>query len=87
MAQHADKFKGDTIMKQMAKFLGQTEWEYEVGMVRTDGGQIGQGVSGLSPEVAAKFQKAWDRIVAPVTGCRNYAELYEAGSLLKGRNK
>jgi len=87
MAQHFEKFKGDMVKKQMALYLGKEEWKSEVGMIRIDGGQIGQGASGLSPEVAAKFQKVWERICTPVTGCKNYDELYKTASLLRDRNK
>jgi hypothetical protein len=81
MAAHKDKFKGEETF--VAKPFAELAWKPQMGMVRPDGGKIGQGRQGLHPGIVQLLEGRWKEIVQPVTGYASYAEMYQANSALQ----
>ncbi len=87
MAQHKEKFKGYVVMEALCKASGLDRWQIHCGMVRPDGGQIGQGLKNLDPDVRLLLDQMWlDKIEAKL-GFKNYFQLRAAASILDDRRE
>jgi len=78
MAQHREKFRSE---KMMQFWTDEAKVDYKPvsggGMVRLDGGQVGQGRVMLDEAVRRYIDKRWKEIVEKEHGIKNYQELYK----------
>lgn len=82
MRKHKEKFIGTEIIQLFSEMVRMDYREPKFGMVRPDGGQIGQGHANLDEKLRAFVENDWNDYVKPATGCDSYAELYAKGTIL-----
>jgi hypothetical protein len=81
MAKHKETFQGETVIEQMSLCTGLEKWTPKVGMVRPDGGTIGQGLNKIGPKLKATVDKLWADTVEKSVGQKSYRDLYEQHGL------
>lgn len=70
------KFTGDKAMKHWSDEAGLEYMPGKLGMVRPDGGAVGQGTEKLDERVKAYLDKHWMETVGNEFGLKSYQELY-----------
>lgn len=83
MAKHKDKFNGEDAFMPVINVICQDKWAPKMGMIRPDGGQVGQGRSEMNPEVKAALKAYWDATIKAELGFDDYDAFHQATSLLK----
>lgn len=58
-------------------------WESQLGMVRADGGKVGQGGKLMQPDMKEYVMTSWAESVGKALGFDTYQQLYEQNSILK----
>lgn len=77
MAKHKEMFRGDSVIEQFSNFVGLEKWTPAVGMVRTDGGKIGEGMKNLAPTLRNKVEEIWKDTMQQKFGIKSYQDFYD----------
>lgn len=80
MKENRNKFNGDRLAKFWGDLANLEFMPGKLGMVRPDGGQVGQGVERLDERVKAYIDKGWMETVGQEFELKNYQELYKKWS-------
>lgn len=85
MLKNKEKFQGEEHFVSRPVQGGQLDstWKPQMGMVRADGGQIGQGRTGIPPPILHLIQQRWDESVGKAFNFPTYEDMYKAGTILK----
>lgn len=82
MARNKEKFQGTYLAEIFAKNIGVESWSPNIGMVRVDGGKVGEG-SNITQNLKSTIDKKWTDTMRQRFGFDNYGDMYRACSLLK----
>jgi hypothetical protein len=77
MSNNQDKFTGDNISQFLSKETNIEHLKPVGGMVRLDGGQVGQGKMLLNADVRQYVDDRWKEIMEKEHGIKSYQELYQ----------
>jgi len=86
MSQHREKFAYESMAKQLSQSANIEYLPVVGGMVRLDGGQVGQGKKLLDQSIRQQVDKDWKEIVEKQLGFKNYDEFYRAWCQQKKQN-
>lgn len=77
MSKHKEMFLGEAYIEHFALLTGLEKWTPTTGMVRTDGGKIGEGMKNLAPRLRNKVDEVWNNTMQKTYGIESYQKLYE----------
>jgi len=77
MSQHREKFTNDGTIKAVYKKANLEDQPILCGMVRLDGGQVGQGKIFLDESIRLHIDKRWKEIMEKDYGWKNYQDLLQ----------
>lgn len=84
MSSHTDKFSGGELLDALRSLSQHTgDWQSQLGMVRSDGGNAGQGRKLMSADMKEFVNQSWKDSVEKSLGFATYHTFYETNSLLK----
>lgn len=87
MAEHKEKFQGDAIINVLSQCTGIENWTPKIGMIRTDGGKIGQGLNNLETGVKDAVDKQWKSTMESKYGFKSYQDMYNQHGYFAKRMK
>lgn len=79
MSNNKEKFKGNLGIKMIANRLGIEPWSPKVGLVRVDGGQIGQGQK-LGLKLKGIVDEFWKEYITDKFGFLTYEDMFRVCS-------
>lgn len=82
MFKNKQKF-GEHALESMIKQVQTQASPVLCGMVRMDGGKVGQGKQLLDPQIIAHIDQRWKETIGMKFGIRNYQELYKQCTLIQ----
>lgn len=83
MAKHKEKFNGEGVISAIAKGLGSEKWSPKIGMVRENGGKVGEGLKNMGSKLKATVERLWNETMEREFGYKNYHEMYLENTLIK----
>lgn len=83
MSKHESRFAADTMLTAMATVINSERWSTSCGMVRKDGGKVGEGRKCVGPKLKAAIEERWADTVGKELGFKDYGAFLQASSLLK----
>jgi len=83
MSKHDDKFSADVMLEGIAKAIEADRWDPNCGMVRKDGGKIGEGRKSIGPKLKELIDDRWADTVGKELGFKDYDALLKEASFLK----
>jgi hypothetical protein len=87
MSKNDDKFAADVMLECIAKSIESERWSTSCGMVRKDGGKIGEGRKSVGPKLREAIKDRWDDTIGKELGFADYDKLYKETSFLKKHGK
>lgn len=85
MSSHKEKFSGGELLDALMTLSQHSGdiWQSQMGMVRTDGGQVGQGEKLMPTAMKAFVYDSWKNSVEKSLNFASYQKFYETYSILK----
>lgn len=84
MSSHKEKFAGGEWLEALMSLSSNpSQWHSQLGMVRPNGGKVGQGVQLMPAEMKNFVLTSWAETAGKSLGCKSYEQLYEQHSVLR----
>jgi len=77
MSEHKEKFQGESVVQIISQGANCEPWTPLCGMVRPEGGKIGEGVKHVGPLVKEVIDKFWSEQMDKKFGLKNYDDMYK----------